>query len=817
MWFPRLLAQLQAHPGPVLIEGGEVYGAPFLIDALSRTQRLAWLKLTPTEAGDTIAIGNRLADAVNRALEVNFLPYALPFNYNLELLKKRLPLLEPMTIVLSNPEFSVPFRDALLELTDGGTKIILVAGGVFPAAFDRGLHLRQEELALNSGEAEELAGHYLSGDETQLLWRSSGGAYLTFRNSVCRLRREPLPYVPSPQGDLVASGNEALVSPPLLLDTLRRLGRHIEALDLAVMSMPERVAEMLEEAGPAYQAEGLLARLHLLLTSLDDEYQQHEKVLEWRLVAGFSQSDYTQLLPVIEAYLKDNEAPELRARYAGMLSNDPEKRFAQAQRAAAAAATPLTLFQLGRAHPDSKTGYAILQRSVKLAEISRQFYDTTRNAGSLAENLVYLGKFGEAANWGKWALQTFDKKELKDGSRRLRLLYFYAFASIVTGHIHGLREVLSEAKDASDSAELSIALDISVVLANLELVLGNLHEAEQLAIENFERGPRWRLGDFAVPLVRILLEQGKVEEALAKAQYAFTLTAEEDEFISLPASLALGMVYTLKNPDVARSHLVKVVEAPDIEATFRIIAALHLMKIGALQLMELNPEMQELLRTLSPTGFRLFCGPESAFEGVWSVLAAQQVPLRIRILGQEEVWLDDERLELSERALEILVLLALYPEGLNPETLHSYLYANEDITLVALRSAVSRLRAIVPISTYPDLYRITVPFTFDVHDCEKAIETGDVRAALELYRGPLLVKSEAPGIREARLFLEERLRQSALHSGDVETLLPLAGVLRDDLELWQAAHAALSTSDARLPFVRTQLHRVTQELRPNYN
>ena len=314
--------------GPVLIEGGEVYGAPFLIDALARTQRLAWLKLTPTEAGDVVAIGNRLADAVNRALEVNFLPYALPFTYNLELLKKRLPLLEPMTIVLSNPEFSVPFRDALLELTDVGTKVILVAGGVFPTTFSRGLHLRQEELALTPDEAEELAGHYLNSDETRLLWRSSGGAYTTFKNSVCRLRGAPLPYIPSPQGDLVASGEEALVSPPLLLDTLQRLGRHIEALDLAVMSMPERVAEMLEEAGPAYQAEGLLARLHLLLTSLDDEYQRHEKVLEWRLVAGFDQSDYIGLLPTIKAYLEDNEAPELRARYAGV-TVDPNTRFAE--------------------------------------------------------------------------------------------------------------------------------------------------------------------------------------------------------------------------------------------------------------------------------------------------------------------------------------------------------------------------------------------------------------------------------------------------------------------------------------------------------
>ena len=815
MWFPRLLARLQTHPGPVLIEGGEVYGAPFLIDALTRTQRLAWLKLTPTEAGDTIAIGNRLADAVNRALEVNFLPYALPFNYNIELLKKRLPLLEPMTIVLSNPEFSVPFRDALLELTDASAKIILVAGGVFPTTF-QGLHLRQEELALSPEEAAELAGHYLSRDETQLLWRSSGGAYTTFKNSVCRLRGAPLPYIPSPQGDLIASGDEALVSPPLLLDTLQRLGRHIEALDLAVMSMPERVAEMLEEAGPAYQAEGLLARLHLLLTSLDDEYQRHEKVLEWRLVAGFNQSDYAELLPIIEAYLQDNEAPELRARYAGTIA-DIEMSFAQAQRAAAAMSTPLTLYQLGQLHPDSGAGSAILRQSVKLAEANGRPYDVARNTGALAESLVNLGHFHEAASWSSWALQSFDKEGLKDGSRRLRLLYVCASARIVTGSTGGLREILLEASDASNSAELSVATTVRAVLANLELVLGNLSEAEKLATENFEVSPRWLLGDFAVLLVRILLEQGKIDKALSKARYAFTLTHDEHELYSLSASLALGMVYSFTNPDVAPSYLLKVYKAADIEASFRSMAALHLMKLGVVCFADLDLKQQELLKALSPTGFRLFCGPEDAFGGVWNTLSAQHVPLRLKVLGQEEVWLDDKRLELSERSLEILVLLALHPEGLRPEVLHSYLYSDEDITLVALRSAVSRLRALIPISTYPDLYRIKVPFAFDARDCQEAIAIGDMKTALELYRGPLLPRSDAPAIRETRLFLEERLRQSAIHSGDAETLLPLAETLRDDLELWQAAHAALAASDARLPLVRAQLHRVTQELRPSYN
>ena len=815
MWHQRLLARLHAHTGPILLEGGEAYGAPFLIEALGRSQRLAWLELTPTEAGDFVATGNRLADAVNRALEANFLPHALPYLYSLEVLKKRLPLIGPLTIACTNADYAPLFRDSLLELTEFGARIILVVNGTVPA-FPEGLHLRQGELALTPGEAELLAGNLLNESEQRTLWRSSGGAYLSFKTSVCRLRGTPLSEVPSPQGGLTVPGDAALVSPTVLLEVLHKLGRHVEALELAVMSAPERVAELIGEAGPHYQAQGLLARLHLLLESLDDRYQMDEKVLEWRLVAGFDQSDYAHILPPVETYLQDNEAPELRARYAGTIP-DVTASFAEAQRAAAAKVTPLTLLMLGQLHTDSRAGQKILQRSVKLAEASGRVYDVIRNAGALAENLTYSGRFRDAASWGTWALQRFEQEGLLDGSRRLWLLRICATAYIVVGRTSSLRDALLEVRDGSSSAQLSIVTDIRAVLAQLELVLGNATEAEALATENFECSPRWRLGDAAVPLVRILLEQGKIDEALARAEYAFTLTEDEDEFISLPASLALGMVYSVVKPAAAPSCLSRVLGATDLEASFRLMAALHLLKLGAVRFGDLDKDLQELLQTLSPSGFRLFCGPEDAFANVWNILSARHVPLQISVLGQQEVWFNDNRLDLSERALEALVLLALHPQGLTPEVLHSLLYDDEDTTLVALRSAVSRLRTLVPISGHPDLYRITVPFTLDAQMCEEAVAAGNLQAALELYRGPLLGRSEAPGIREARLYLEERLRQSALHSGDADTLLPLAETLKDDLELWQALHAVLPTSDLRLPLVRAQLHRVTQELRPSYN
>lgn len=813
MWLQRLLARIRSHPGPILIEGGEVYGAPFLIDALRQSEQVAWMQLTPADAADFTATGNRLADAVNIALDAKYLPQALPFNYSLSLLMKRLPLVKPLTIVCSNADYTPLFRDSLLEMPNTKAKVILVTNGT--TAFRGGLHLRQAELALTPDEAETLAGYHLSSNEIQTLWRSCGGEYLTFLSSLHRLRDLELPPVPSPQGAWLQEEADLLVSPPAMLEVLVNLKRYVEALEVAVMSVPERVADIITEAGNAYQNRGLLKRLHLLLESLDEKHLQDEKVLGWRLVAGFDQANYAHLMPVIESYLEKNEAPELRARYAGMLM-DMDERFRQAQRAEKAKSSSLSLWQLGRNHPDGKKGIEILHRAVKLAEIGGEPYEIARNTGTLAEALIYVGRFREAAVWSQWALNTNRRMGSEDGMTRLLNVCTDADVRTILGQTQGLRETLTEIKDAATSADLNILVQIQLTLANLEIVSGNILEAQRLAADNLARGLRHRQGDLSVPLVRTLLEQDKLTEALIVAKEVSILVADEDPFHALPASLALGMVYSFVEPDSAPEHLIKILEVDDIDAVFRITAALHLLRIGAIEIGELDPKLVEIMRDLPSSGFRLFSGPETAFADTWDLFAGKKAPLRIKVLGHSEVWLNNKYLQLGDRAVEALVILALYPEGLTPEALHDLLYRSEDVKLNALRAAISRLRSHVPISTNSDTYRITVPFAFDVDDCKKAIAAGDIETATQLYQGALLDRSDAPGIVEARRNLEEQFRHLTLRLGDGEKLLSLAKAL-DDIELWQAANAALPRNDARLPSVRAQLQKAEQSIEPTYN
>ena len=516
MWLSRIVGLIEAHPGPVLVEGGDAYGLPFVLEALGERHTLVWMDLHPADASDFVALGNALALSVNRALGATLLPKALPFGYAVEVLKHQLPTLGPLLVACSHADFNPLFGEALLGLQRDGVKVLL-GGEAFASLPEGALRLGRDTLKLRPEEARALFMGRLDDAEGSVVYKTSGGVYLDFIKGLSRLRGEAPPFVPSPKGALKAPGDEVLVSPDALLDALMRLERFTEALDLAVMSLPERVPDVLKEAGPVYQEEGLLGRLRLLLESLDAK--ESEEILSWRLVTAGSQGEHAPLLPTIQTFLRRHEAPGLRARYAVTIT-DPQERFAEAQRAAKAEQTPLTLFQLGRLHTNPDAGVTILRESVRLAERRGRPYEVVRNAGGLAERLVHVGRFEEAASWAEWALRLSDAQDLKDGDRRLRLLNTWAYARLLIGQSVGLGAPLREANSALDHTGLDLAVLFRSTLANFELVRGDLSEAERLASDNLWRSPRRYVGRFSVSLVRVLLEQGRVTEALYEAQRA---------------------------------------------------------------------------------------------------------------------------------------------------------------------------------------------------------------------------------------------------------------------------------------------------------
>lgn len=805
MWCQRLTRLVAESDQHLLLQGGEAYGADFLFHALAH-KKLAWVYLERPDALDVISQGNALATAVNNCLGSAFLPLALPFGYHVESLKAHPALLEEMVIAVSRAERAPALSEALLSLPAQQCRVVLDWQGLLSIDTQKSRVVLSSRLGLSFEEAQQEAPD-LSAEAVNHLWRITDGAYLDFLTGLHRLTGELAPEIPTPRGATRRPlGEEVMVDPAVFLDVLLLQRRFIEALDVACRRVPHRVREIITDAGPAYQDQGLGERLYLLLRSLDDEYLADKTVLEWLLVAAAHAGQLSSVLPLVEACLQTPGPSELRARYIGVI-RDPEHRYQTAERLASTFATPLSLFQWGRLHPDPDEGVLILRQAVQLAEDVGRPYDAVRNAGALAERLVHTGAFSEALGWGEWALRTFDAHGLADGQRRLRLVNNWAYARMITDQLAGLDSELWAYQAQLEGVLPDMALLFRSTLAELELVLGQPDKATELARSNVWQCSRRWLGKYVVTLVRALLEQENIDEALKEARLAQTVTQDQPFYGA--ARLALGMALAFSKPADAVSLLEPVMQDEREPAERRCAATLYYLLATGEGFHSLPAQVQGLFRDVKRSGLRLYSGPENRFRTIWGQILTNETALRLNILGRREVWLHGEQQELTPFLLELLTVLALSPQGLSLEQLHARLYPEQEDKLASLKVNLSRLRKFVPISSVP--YQITLDYSVDALELEALVKTSRLREALSLYQGPLLADSSVPFIEERRGFFDELLRQAALKSNDPEVLFTFAQQA-DDLELWEAAVPVLERlNDPRLALARAMVNRLAKE------
>lgn len=169
---------------------------------------------------------------------------------------------------------------------------------------------------------------------------------------------------------------------------------------------------------------------------------------------------------------------------------------------------------------------------------------------------------------------------------------------------------------------------------------------------------------------------------------------------------------------------------------------------------------------------------------------------------------------LGLRHSEILVLLAEASDGMTSDELEAAL-SPQPIGTVTVRAELSRLRqAILPyrITTRP--YRLDFDPDSDLARLRAALAADDHRRAVDLYRGLLLPRSEAPAIVDLREQLHLAVRGLLLQAGDPDSLLRFADTDfgRDDLQLWQAAESRLPEGSPR----RAEVIRRIRALRLDY-
>ncbi len=194
--------------------------------------------------------------------------------------------------------------------------------------------------------------------------------------------------------------------------------------------------------------------------------------------------------------------------------------------------------------------------------------------------------------------------------------------------------------------------------------------------------------------------------------------------------------------------------------------------------------------------------------------------IALEALGRHEslLTIDDGRshrstLRLTPRHSEILLLLAAAPRGLSGDELAVLLY-NEDNSASTLRAELNRLRSLLGddlLASRP--YRLVAEVTADWLAVEAYLASGNVVAATQAYRGPLLPRSVAPGVVRLRTDVELSLRQAVLEHGvpDLMSSWTRSSWGADDYDMWLAQRAAVSTTSPLLPLISGQIARLDRE------
>ncbi len=193
----------------------------------------------------------------------------------------------------------------------------------------------------------------------------------------------------------------------------------------------------------------------------------------------------------------------------------------------------------------------------------------------------------------------------------------------------------------------------------------------------------------------------------------------------------------------------------------------------------------------------------------------------LQLLGRDQALLslEGKTVALSARHSEILALLSTHPDGLSAEELTDLLYPGEG-SAITLRAEMVRLRKVLQ-QLNPDAvpgsrpYRLPVDVVPDSGQVLSCLQRGAHRIALEIYRGAVLPRSEAPGIVELRDRVSSLLREAVLTDGSAESLLRYAELpeARDDVGVRRAALRLLPARSPKRAAVVADLERLEAELR----
>ena len=267
----------------------------------------------------------------------------------------------------------------------------------------------------------------------------------------------------------------------------------------------------------------------------------------------------------------------------------------------------------------------------------------------------------------------------------------------------------------------------------------------------------------------------------------------------------LGVVDITGTESAVAPHTLSLVEAT-------VAAAQAQLRVERLQL--------AAIRQAAPARRRAPGSAARAVGGTGSAAEGSLYRNSLQLLGRDQALLSIEgrTVALSARHSEILTLLSIHPDGLSADELCTLLYPG-DGTSMTLRPEMVRLRKVLQ-QLSPDAvpesrpYRLPMDLVPDSSQVLSCLQRGAHRIALEIYRGAVLPRSEAPGIVELRDRVSSLLREALLTDGSADALLKYAELpeARNDVGVRTAALKLLPPRSPKRAAVVADLERLETEL-----
>lgn len=192
-----------------------------------------------------------------------------------------------------------------------------------------------------------------------------------------------------------------------------------------------------------------------------------------------------------------------------------------------------------------------------------------------------------------------------------------------------------------------------------------------------------------------------------------------------------------------------------------------------------------------------------------AVTGAAQAHWRLEVMGKDcaEFQAGAHRWKLSLRHSELMLLLAMHPEGLSADAIAVLLH-DDDVPSVTVRAELARLRRIVgPHVLLSRPYRLAEPVTVDALETRAALDRGEVSQVVSRFHGLPIPRSESPAVADLREEMRWHVRRAAMASRDATVLLAYTRSAegRDDIEALRSLLSMLAPDSPLRPGVGAQL------------